>query len=296
MPALLLVSPVPLAGKTTVAAGLAEVVRARGGTTSLQRLPGDEHAETDAALFADFGRATGDASGEVRIIESTAGDPQASVGSNPDARALVVADGSSVFADVVGYCSAVGDRLAGLVLNKTPPKRMERLRAEAQAAGVPLIAVLPEDRLLAAPVLRDVVTALSASAEHFTNGTGLRPLDRPVIATISADPGQAHFARYDATAVIVRSDKPDLQLAALNAGAMCLIVTGGLPILSYVLERAEEDEILLLRTGLDTISTVGVIEALFAARPFAGDETKVKRIASLLAEIDADALGLTANS
>ncbi|HEV8573092.1 MAG TPA: DRTGG domain-containing protein [Dehalococcoidia bacterium] len=296
MPVLLLLSPSPLAGKTTVAAGLAEVACAHGGAADLERLPGDEHAEADAALFASLARASGDASEEVRIIEAPAGDPQASVGSNPDARALVVADGSSPLPDTLEYCGAVGDRFAGLVINKTPPKRIERLRAEAQAAGVSLLAVLPEDRLLAAPVLRDVATALSATAEHFTNGTGLHPLDRPVIATISADPGQAHFARYDASAVIVRSDKPDLQLAALNAGATCLILTGGLPILSYVLERAEEDEIPLLRTGLDTISTVGAIEALFAAKPFSGGEAKVKRIASLLAEIDADALGLTAKS
>ena len=69
---------------------------------------------------------------------------------------------------------------------------------------------------------------LSATVEHLRDG-GLQPLDRPLIATISADPGQGYFAGYDAKAVIVRSDKPDLQLAALNAGAACLILTGGLP-------------------------------------------------------------------
>ena len=90
--------------------------------------------------------------------------------------------------------------------------------------------------------------------------------------------------------MIVRSDKPDLQLAALNAGATCLIVTGGLPILSYVLDRAEEDEIPLLRTGLDTITTVNAIEDLFAAVPFQGGEAKVSRIAELLSEVDAASL------
>ena len=123
-----------------------------------------------------------------------------------------------------------------------PARRADSLIAEAKAAGVDLLATLPEDRLLATPVLRDVVEALSAQTEHFDGG-GLRPLDRPVIAPISADPGQGYFAGYGASAVIVRSDKPDLQLAALNASAGCLILTGGLPILSYVLERAEEDQV-----------------------------------------------------
>jgi BioD-like phosphotransacetylase family protein len=291
MPALLLVSPEPLAGKTTIAVGLAEGLRRRGQSSGpLSRLPGDGHAEADAALFATLRGSSSDSSQGVRIIELPPGDAGSSLTGDPEARALVVADGSRPLSPILEYCGAFGDRFAGLVLNKTPPKRAESLRTDGQTAGVNLVAVVPEDRLLAAPVLRDVATALSANVEHFNNGTGLQPLDRPVIATISADPGQAHFAHSDASAVIVRSDKPDLQLAALNAGATCLIVTGGLPLLSYVLDRAEEDEIPLLRTGLDTITTVNAIEDLFAAVPFQGGEAKVRRIAELLSEVDAASL------
>jgi BioD-like phosphotransacetylase family protein len=286
MASLLLVSPEPLGGKTAVAVGLAQGLRRRGQTSAVSRLTGDDNAEADAALFANFGLS----SDGIRIIESPAGDAGASLAGDPEARALVVADGSRPLSPILEYCGALGDRFAGLVLNKIPPKRAEAIRTDAQTAGVNLVAVVPEDRLLAAPVLRDVATALSASVEHFNNGTGLQPLDRPIIATISADPGQAHFARYDASAVIVRSDKPDLQLAALNAGAACLIVTGGLPLLSYVLDRAEEDAIPLLRTGLDTITTVNAIENLFATAPFQGGEAKVRRIAELLSEVDAISL------
>lgn len=286
MPALLLVAPESLAGKTAVAVGLAQGLRRRGHPSVLSRLPGDHHAEADTALFANLGPATDSADG-IRIIESSAGDPRAALDGNPEARAIVVADGSGQLSPILEYGRALGDRFAGLVLNKVPPKRAAALRVDAQTAGVKLVTVVPEDRLLAAPVLRDVATALSASVEHFNNGTALQPLDRPVIATISADPGQGYFARYDASAVIVRSDKPDLQLAALNAGATCLIVTGGLPMLSYVLDRAEEDEIPLLRTGLDTIATVKAIEDLFAADPFQGGDAKVTRISELLSEVDA---------
>ena len=290
MSALLFVSPEPLAGKTTVAVGLAQGLRGRGQTSSFSRLPGDDHAEADAALFATLERSSGDSSQGVRIIEAPAGDAGTSLAEDPQARALVVADGSRPLSRILEYCGALGDRFAGLVLNKMPPKRAEAIRTDAQTAGVNLVAVVPEDRLLAAPVLRDVATVLSASVEHFNNGTGLHPLDRPVIATISADPGQAHFARYDASAVIVRSDKPDLQLAAVNAGATCLIVTGGLPLLSYVLDRAEEDEIPLLRTGLDTLTTVKAIEDLFAAAPFQGGDGKIRRITELLSGVDAASL------
>jgi len=292
MPALLLLSPQPLAGKTTVAAGLARTIGAAGRPVALTRLPGDAAAEADSELLAGLARsiATPSSSGpEVALIEAASGDPGPALATNPEARAIVIALAHEAEPKVAEYCRAIGDRLAGVIINKTPARRLDSVRAGAESAGLNVLAVLPEDRLLAAPVLRDVAGTLSTTVEHLNDG-GLQPLDRPLIATISADPGQGYFAGYDAKAVIVRSDKPDLQLAALNAGASCLILTGGLPVLSYVLERAQEDEIPLVRTSMDTISTVSGIEGLFGTLPFAGGEAKVNRIAELLAEIEIQSL------
>ncbi len=113
-------------------------------------------------------------------------------------------------------------------------------------------------------------------------------IDRPLISSISADPAQGYFVRYNPDVVIVRGDKPDQQLGALNAGAPCLIVTGGLPVLSYVEERAREEEVPILRTSLDTASAVEKLEELYAATPFSG-QAKVERVAQL-AEIDVSSL------
>jgi len=293
MPALLLLAPAhQLAGKTTVAAGLAHRIRAAGRAIAFVRLPGDEAADADGELFPTLGlsmAAPPAPSGpEITLIEARSGDPYPALKGNPEARAIVIALAQPGPA-LVEYCQAIGDRVAGVIINKTPSKRLHSARADAEAAGLKVLAVLPEDRLLAAPMLRDLAGSLSASVEHLNDG-GLQPLDRPLIATISADPGQGYFAGYDAKAVIVRSDKPDLQLAALNAGASCLILTGGLPLLSYVLERAEEDEIPLLHTDLDTISTIGIIEGLFGSLPFPGGEAKIKRITELLADLDIPSL------
>jgi len=290
MPGIVLVSPQPLAGKTTIAVGLALTIAREGTKVAIRRMLGDEHAESDAALFRGLkGVSQDDSSAEITLIEVPAGENASSLTQTSDGRTLVIADASAPMESLGDYCGQITDRLLGVLINKAPLRRADALLADARAAGINVLAALPEDRLLAAPVLRDVVQALSAQAEHF-NGRGLQPLDRPVIATISADPGQSYFAHYDASAVIVRSDKPDLQLAALNAGAECLIVTGGLPILSYVLERAEEDEIPLLRTGLDTIAAVQRIEATFGSLPFAGGSAKTKRIGELLSYLDLAAL------
>ncbi len=300
MPALVLVSPEPLSGKTTLAAGLGERLRAQGKTVALLRLSGDEHAGPDAATFAslpfDVGR-TGQAvepaaardaaaGADIALIEAPAGDPGEVLRAVPGARAVVAAAAGSSAEDVASYCRGLGDALAGVLLNRVPQRRLDAVKRAFQ--GVSPAALVSEDRVLAAPTLGQVAEAIEARAQ-FLNGARDRVVERPVIASISADPGQGYFALQRPSAVIVRGDKPDLQLAALNAGAPCLILTGGDPPLSYVLDRAEEDEIPLLQTGLDTVATVQRIESLFAVAPFAG-EAKVARIAGLLAGVDVSSL------
>jgi BioD-like phosphotransacetylase family protein len=179
--------------------------------------------------------------------------------------------------------------LAGVIVNHAVPRKADAIRAAYKAAGAKLLAVVPEDALLASPTIGQVAEALGADGENIEENRD-RPLDRPIIASIAADPGQTYFTRTEATAVIVRSDKPDLQLAALNAGPTCLIVTGGLPVLSYVLERVADEEIPLLRTKLDTRDAVSAIEELFGARPFAGSDAKLRRIEELLADVNVEAL------
>ena len=283
MATLFLTSPEPLAGKTTLAVGLAQRFRASGRAVALKREGDDEHAAADAQIFAAIAEVSEPA--DVTIIEAASGG--ATIPS--DARAMVVANASSAAGDLARYCQALGGSPAGVVVNRVPQKRVESVRATLESAGIKFIALIPEDRTLAAPNLGDVAAALQAEV-RFLNGAQFQPVEHPLIASISADPGQGYFTRHGASTVIVRSDKPDLQLAALNAGATALIVTGGLPILSYVLDRAEADEIPLLRTKLDTLEAVRGIEALFGALPFSGGEAKLARISELLAAVDVEAL------
>jgi BioD-like phosphotransacetylase family protein len=78
-------------------------------------------------------------------------------------------------------------------------------------------------------------------------------------------------------------------LGALNAGVPCLIVTGGLPVISYVKQRAEEEETPILGTPYDTVAAVQRLEALYAATPFSG-RAKVERAAQLAGELDISSL------
>jgi BioD-like phosphotransacetylase family protein len=275
MPTLFVVSSGPLAGKTTIAAGLARKLASQRVHSTLERTGEDASAAADAALFSRLS-----SGGEVHITEMAAGETFA----GGDGRVVVVATPAEDPAEM-----AKTPALAGVVVNHAVARKADAIRAAYKAAGTKLLAVVPEDALLASPTIGQVAEALAADGENIAENRD-RPLDRPVIASIAADPGQTYFVRTDATAVIVRSDKPDLQLAALNAGPTCLIVTGGLPVLSYVLERVADEEIPLLRTKLDTKEAIEAIEGLFGAKPFSGGDAKLARIEALLADVNVDAL------
>lgn len=277
MPPLVLLSPAPGAGKTTVAAALYLQARASDRPLILERLGDDPNAAADTQLFSQLGSPGGAA-----LIEAPGGD----LGAAPAARAVLVVDASAApTTQIAEIGRAAGNRVVGVVLNRLPSKLRSRRLQEAQSAGLHVLLALEEDRRLATPSLGDVVDALEAETLYF-DSNGDRPLGLTRIAPIAADPGQGYFTFTDATSVIVRSDKPDLQLAALNAGASCLIVTGGLSLLGYVTERAEADEIPIVRTRLDTVETVKNIEGLFARGPFSGTQAKFSRLAELTQGFD----------
>jgi len=296
MPALLIASLAPLSGKTAVAVGLAQRLSQGGKRVALLRLKGDEAANLDAALLASlpFNSERRQAAvppreaaqdikkADVALMETPAGDLNAEVRAL-DARAVVVARyGELAEGHLADFCRSLGDGLLGVVATTVPRRRLESAQRSLAQAGLPQLALIPEDRTLASPTIGELAEALGAQALYLDD-LGQTVLEGILIASISADPGQGYFARYNPKAVIVRSDKPDLQLAALNAGAPCLVLTGGRPPLSYVLQRAEEDGIPILITRHDTLTTVSLLEELYSRTRFGG-EAKVRRIGQLMAE------------
>jgi BioD-like phosphotransacetylase family protein len=283
---LLLVSAQPSSGKTTVALGLARRLAAQNYSVSLSRLGDDSRAAADSDFFASLGR-PGTAGEGYHLTEAPAGDIAAALSANPGIRSVIVATPAESPQEITSLVRSAGP-VAGVVLNRVPSRLVEPLRRAYADASVHPLAMIPEDRSLASPTIGQVTEALNGDGSYIRDNAD-RVLDRVVIASIAADPGQSYFSRTGAEAVVVRSDKPDLQLAALNAEASCLIVTGGPAILSYVRERVDEEEIPLLTTALDTKETMEAIEGLFGMAPFRGDE-KIRRAEELLWDLDLDAL------
>ena len=118
--------------------------------------------------------------------------------------------------------------------------------AAAVSARAGVLAVLAEDRMLAAPSVRDIAAALNA--RWLTPAKSHGSFDRVMIGTVSSDAASPYFGNRERTCVITRFDKTDIQLAALQTDIECLVITGGGEPSPYLIDRVRgtRDEIAVL--------------------------------------------------
>ncbi len=175
------------------------------------------------------------------------------------------------------------ERLAGLVVNRRTAHAEHdaafRLVPALEAAGVPVLACLAEDRLLSAPTVRSLVEALGATL--FTGEDGLDGLvEHLLIGGLITEWGGNYFDRHPHQAVLVRGGRMDIQMSALNFPLAALVLTGAEAPAQYVLQRAEAQEVPLAVTGQRTAEAADALAALPPAP--AAHPDKAARAAALL--------------
>jgi hypothetical protein len=281
MSVLLIASSEPRAGRSLIAAAIAYRIGRAGTPVTLARLDGDDSAAPDAAAFAalegivtlgkpvaaaDIAKLSGDV-----VLEAPAGSVKA-LTESLNARVLAVGHAES------GVIDAPSSPLAGSIVTRVPAADVAAVSARA---GV--LAVLPEDRTLAAPSVSDVAAALKA---RWLAGEGDRgSFDRVMIGTVSSDAASPYFGNRARTCVITRFDKTDVQLAALQTDIECLVITGGGEPSPYLLDRVRStrDEIAVLLAPDSTVETMRTIEGLYANSRFEGTG-KLARAVEMLDE------------
>ena len=70
------------------------------------------------------------------------------------------------------------------------------------------------------------------------------------------DHGAYVFGRRENKAVIVRGDRPDLQMAALDTSTVCLVLTNGKLPVQYIAHHAKLRQTPLLATQIGTLETM----------------------------------------
>jgi hypothetical protein len=170
-----------------------------------------------------------------------------------------------------------GENLLGVVVNKVPRSRVEHLYN--QLSGVDILGVLPEDRVLISLTVGELAEHIGGEILNCAEKSS-ELVEDFMLGAMTVDSGLDYFGRKASKAVVVRGERPDMQLAALETSTKCLVVSG-VPPIHTVLRRAEDRGVPIILTKGDTISTVNSIELALGKTRF-NQEKKLSRLGEIM--------------
>ncbi len=316
MSLLIIASDRPGAGKTATALALAQISTENGRTTSAFKPFSHGDQDPDQAVFSQLANPAPDGwpihigdSGPTRDDIASAAQPLsiAAAGDNLviveilseidagglaeladawDASVLLVAAYRRNLraSDLGDWQYTLGDRLAGVLVNGLTrylgTEANEQLLPSLSEAGIPLVGLIPEDRLMLSVTVDEIRSGLNGRYV-VEEGDVNAPVEWFQVGAMSLDPGELRFGLYENNAVVVRGDRPDIQMSALNASVSCLVLTGGLEPIEYITYEAGEEEVPVMVVETDTDSTMLALNDVTAGASM-NSSLKVRRFAELL--------------
>lgn len=315
MAALFVVSTEEAAGKTTICAGLGKYLLGNGKKAGFIKplIAGENGIDRDAAFMKQVlnlpeaveslcplgnvkkikeaynkvsqGR-------DVVIVEGRLGqnaDDNLSLVAYEIAKALsarvIVVEAYSRASEFVEGYKGFGENLLGVVLNKVPESQLKRVQAEASkqfgAAGINVLGVLPEDRVLFALTVGELADIIQGKILNSTEKTA-ELVENFMLGAMVVDSGSDYFGRKNNKAAVVRGDRPDMQLAALETSTRCLVLSGSnQPPIYNVLQKAEDRGIPIISTVKATTDIVTSIENALSQGRF-NQEKKMPKLAEIM--------------
>lgn len=206
-----------------------------------------------------------------------------------DARALLVATYAEP-SDVDKVFSAkrhLGDRLSGVLFNAVADADLDALTTDVipflEGQGIHVFGAIPRVQDLAGVSVSRLANELGArvlTSDAPTDGF----VERFTVGAMNAEDALRQFRRTRNAAMITGGDRPDVQLAAIDApGVKCLLLTGGFEPPGAVIGRAEEAGVPVLVVQGDTMTTIERAEEVIRSGRTRDAET-VERMRDLLTD------------
>ena len=156
-----------------------------------------------------------------------------------------------------------GEYLLGVVLNKVPRSQSESVRnklaSQFDMAGINVLGILPEDRALFTLSVGELAERLQGEILNCAEKSE-ELVENLMLGAMTIDPGTEYFSRKANKAVVVRGERPDMQMAALETSMRCLVLSGNAAPIQAVRYRAEDKGVPIIVIKNDTASTVMAIE------------------------------------
>jgi hypothetical protein len=261
-------------GKTVICAGLSGFLQAGGRKVGYLRL---DDADDAAKIAGAYRRA---AEGRDWLLAEGALSPAVGQAAGETGAKIIAVE---AYADPPGDYPGLGEALLGVVLNKVPRSRLARVAAEAANRPVAVLGVMPEDRTLLALTVEELARSLGGKILNQA-GKAAELVENYMLGAMVVDSGPSYFGRKSRKAVIVRGDRPDMQLAALETPTSCLVLSQARrPPVYQVMEKAEARGVPVIAVEQGTEAIVAGIEEAIAKSRFAA-EKKMPRLGELVKE------------
>ncbi|MFC2006835.1 DRTGG domain-containing protein [Chloroflexota bacterium] len=194
---------------------------------------------------------------DVVIIE---GPPEKGVVGALGVKSVMVEGYSQELVRGIDRAKDMGEYLLGVVLNKVPSSRLGYVRGEIATqfsrAGVNILGILPEDRVLCSLAVDELTRHIQG---ELLSGAGksMELVENIMLGAMSVDSGIYYFGRKANKAVVIKSERSDAQLAALETSISCLVLVGDTAPKPVVLQQAEDKSIPVILAKGD-IATVAI--------------------------------------
>ena len=295
------------AGKTMVSMALACIASDEQTSVSLLRIGGQDPTggdlETvsgqgnirlsmlDDASVSDVVNAVKaeSSSGSLVVVDSS-GDMSVSdhveIVDETKAKVLLVSD----FRDKdssLPYAQKFKGNILGILINCLTAygrtEAVDKIIPSFQDSDVQVLGLIPEDRTLLSLTVGQISELLGG--RFFTGAEySARLVENFMVGGFGMDPGEYIFSTRNKKAVIVRGDRPDVQMSALQTEMQCFIFTRGMEPIEYVKYECDEEEVAGIIVDMDTIETMKAVGPLQLHARFDHPD-KLDKAKKLLADV-----------
>lgn len=189
-----------------------------------------------------------------------------------DSRVVIVLRYSRALpiSEVTEVNQQIGQRLLGVVINFVPQSKIEQIKDSVKTSfekeGIKVLGVLPEERILLGVSVGELAKALNGEVVTHPEAKD-EIIENIMLGAMSPDPATDYFGRKVNKAAVIRGERADMQLAALQTSTKCLVLTDNIPPSPIILNEAEIRRVPIIVVKQNVVSTIaGIEEALKQAK------------------------------
>jgi hypothetical protein len=155
-----------------------------------------------------------------------------------------------------GLYKGFGDSFLGVIINKVPQNLVKKARemfaaataAATAASPVKILGIIPENRVLLAITAAELAEGIKGKIINNTENTD-ELVENYMLGAMTPDSGIEYFGRKARKAAVIRQDRADMQLAALETSTSALVLAGGSqPPIYNVLNKANKKGVPIITT------------------------------------------------